>query len=83
MWTKISSYSSKYPARISGYISALILWLHKYFPDKTLELVVPSVILLIGLGEFSQRLEDKKTIKALYTENDPEVPDEEIIGRIK
>jgi hypothetical protein len=79
MWSRISAYTRRYPSRISGYISALILWLHKYFPAGILELVIPSVMLLIGMGEFSQRIEDKKTIEALYAENDPDVPDGKIL----
>ena len=79
MWFKVSAYTKRYPARISGYISALILWMHKYLPSGAIELVIPSVMLLIGMGEFSQRIEDKKTIEALYAENDPDVPDGKIL----
>jgi magnesium-transporting ATPase (P-type) len=79
MWNKLSLYTRKYPSRISGYISALILYLHKYFPAGTAELIIPSVMIMVGLGEFSQRVEDKKTIKALYANNDPNVPDGKII----
>jgi hypothetical protein len=82
MWNKIASYFRKYPARVSGYMSALILWGHKYYSGKLMDLLIPSVIFMIGMGEMAQRVENKKTIKALYTENDPNKPDEEIIGGI-
>ena len=40
-------------------------------------------MLMIGMGESAQRIEHKKTIEALYTENDPNVPDDEIVSKIK
>ena len=83
MWNKIALYSNRYPARISGYISAFILWGHKYLPLGSLDLLVPSVMILIGMGEFSQRLEDRKTIKAIFLEQDVNKTDEELIRSIK
>ena len=80
MWSKLSAYFRRYPARVSGYTSALILWGHKYFSDQMLDIVIPSIMFMIGMGEMAQRVENKKTIKALYTENDPNKADEDIIG---
>ena len=48
MWNKLSTYFKKYPARVSGYTSALILWGHKYFSGKLLDLLIPSVMFMIG-----------------------------------
>ena len=83
MWNKISTYFKRYPARVSGYTSALILWGHKYYSGKVMDLLIPSVMFMIGMGEMAQRAENKKTIKALYTENDPTRSDEDIIKDIK
>lgn len=80
MWNKISTYTKRYPARFSGYTSALILWGHKYFSGKLMDLLIPSIMFMIGMGEMAQRVENKKTIKALYIENDPNKADEDIIG---
>jgi len=80
---KIFKYVKNNPSRLSGYISALILWAHKYFPAKLIDLVIPSILFMVGLGEYSQRVEDKKTIKAIYLEPDPNRPDEELIKEIK
>lgn len=80
MWSKLSAYFRRYPARVSGYTSALILWGHKYFSDQMLDILIPSIMFMIGMGEMAQRVENKKTIKALYTENDPNKADEDIIG---
>jgi len=75
----ISFYIQKYPTRISGYLSAIILNTATRFIDFPIGLLIPTAMLLILIGEGSQRLEDKKTIQALYTKNDPKKQDEEII----
>jgi hypothetical protein len=82
MLRKISLYIQKYPARISGYMSAITLNASKYWSNLPLGLIVPIAMLLILMGEGSQRMEDKKTLEALYTENDPEKPDEEILSEM-
>lgn len=83
MLNRFAIYIKKHPARLSGYTSALILWAHKYFPAQLMDLVIPSIMFMVGMAEYSQRVEDKKTIKALYTKNDPNKADEEIIKDIK
>ena len=40
-------------------------------------LFVPVAMLLIIFGEGSQRMEDKKTVKALYLDNDPNRADQD------
>ena len=82
MLHKISLYIQKYPARVSGYMSAITLNASKYWSSLPLGLIVPIAMLLILMGEGSQRMEDKKTLEALYTENDPEKPDEEILSEM-
>jgi len=79
MLHKISLYIHKYPARIAGYMSAITLNASKYWSNLPLGLIVPIAMLLIMMGEGSQRMEDKKTLEALYTENDLHKPDEEIL----
>jgi hypothetical protein len=81
MWNKLFAYTRKYPARLTGYVSALIIWLHKYLPASAADLLVPSIIFIIGFAEWSQSIEDDKTIKALYMDSDPNKSDiEEIRG---
>ena len=82
MWNKLAIYSRRYPARISGYLSALVLYVNKHWPTLPLDIVIPSVMILIGLGESAQRLENKKTRMALYSENHPDIADDEIIDSI-
>jgi len=82
MLHKINLYIQKYPARVAGYMSAITLNASKYWSNLPLGLIVPIAMLLIMMGEGSQRLEDKKTLEALYTENDPHKPDEEILAEM-
>ncbi len=79
MWDKLFTYTRRYPARLTGYISALVIWLHKYLPSYAADLLVPSIIFIIGFAEWSQSVEDDKTIKALYMDNDPSKSDKEEI----
>ena len=77
--SNISFYFHKYPARMGGYISALVLNTAIYFRGFPTGLLIPTAMILIILGEGTQRLEDKKTLRALYTENDPKRPDDDIL----
>jgi hypothetical protein len=82
MWRRIAVYTRKYPARIAGYLSAVILYFNKHFPNFPIDIAIPSIMLMIGMGESAQRVERDKTIEALYTENDPSLPDSKIIDNI-
>ena len=82
MLNNISKYIKKHPSRVSGYISALIIYLNKSFPSIPIEIIIPTVMFVIGMGESVQRVENKKTLKALYTENDPNTPDDEILAEL-
>ena len=75
----ISFYVDKYPARISGYMSAIILNVSHMWTSFPIGLFIPVAMLLIMMGEGSQRKEDQKTLKALYTENDVHKPDADIL----
>ena len=82
MWNKLATYTRKYPVKISGYISAIILYVNKHFPNLPIDIIVPSVMIIIGLGEVAQNAENKKTIEALYSDNPAEMPDSDIINHI-
>jgi hypothetical protein len=75
----ISFYIQKYPARLSGYISAIVLNVSHLYAKFPIGLLIPTAMILIMFGEGSQRMEDGKTLQALYTENDPKKSDEEIL----
>jgi hypothetical protein len=77
-----SFYIQQYPARITGYISAILLNAEIYFKGFPVSLLVPAAMLLIMFGEGSQRMEDRKTVEALYVENNPNKKDEDIIAEM-
>jgi len=80
MLSRIGFYIQKYPARVSGYVSAISLNAMKYWTNVPFGLLIPIAMLIVMMGEGSQRMEDKKTLEALYTHNDPNKPDEEILA---
>lgn len=82
MWQRVSTYTRKYPAKIAGYLSAVILYFNKHFPHFPIDIAIPSIMIMIGMGEAAQKLEHEKTIEALYTPNDPNIPDNKIIENI-
>lgn len=82
MWHKVALYNRRYPARVAGYLSAVILYLNKHFPNLPVDIIIPSIIIVIGIGEGAQRMEHKKMIRALYIETNPNIPDEDILDKI-
>ena len=82
MWYRLSNYVRKNPAKIAGYLSAIVLYINKRIPGFPIDIIIPSIMLLIAMGEGAQKLEDRKTIEALYTPNDPAIPDSKIIENI-
>lgn len=75
MTKRISFYINRYPARIAGYVSAIVLNVSHMWEKFPIGLFVPVAMLLIIFGEGSQRMEDRKTTKALYLDNDPQKTD--------
>ena len=82
MWHKLAIYTRKNPAKLAGYISAVILYFNKHFPHFPIDIAIPSIMNMIGLGEAAQKVEHEKTIEALYTQNNPNIPDQKIIDNI-
>jgi len=61
----------KHPVRVTAFISsAIALLIALVNPDLPTEQAVIFVLSILGLGEYAQRIEDEKTLGALYT--DPE-----------
>ena len=80
-YNKIIYAFRRYPARMSGYISTITLYLNKEFPLIT-GLIIPSLLLVITVSEVAQRAEDRKTVDALHHTSDPNIPDSEEIKLI-
>lgn len=66
---KLKSFVHKNPARVAAFISSTVaLFMAAILPDMPVEAAVAFVLSALGLGEYAQRTEDKKTEVALYAE---------------
>ena len=66
---KLKSFVHKNPARVAAFVSSTVaLFMAAILPDMPVEAAVAFVLSALGLGEYAQRTEDKKTEVALYTE---------------
>ena len=75
---KLKAFAHKNPARIAAFVSsAVALIMAALFPDMPTEAAVAFVLSALGLGEYAQRVENEKTLEALYTEVDTYEEDEE------
>lgn len=67
--SKLKSFVQKNPARVAAWVSATVaIVLTAVAPDMPVEPVVVFVMSTLGLGEYAQRVEDKKTEAALWTD---------------
>ena len=68
---KLKAFAHRNPVRVAAFISsAVALIISIVSPEIPTEAAVAFVLSALGLGEYAQRVEDKKTEIALYT--DPE-----------
>ncbi len=68
---KIKDFIEKNPVRVAAFVSSAVALVSSFlFPEIPTEAAVAFVLSSLGLGEFAQRKEDKKTEEALLT--DPE-----------
>lgn len=66
---KLKAFVHKNPARVAAFVSsAVALIMAAVYPDMPTEAAVAFVLSALGLGEFTQRTENKKTELALYTD---------------
>ena len=78
----LRKYVARYPARASGYFATFTLIINKIYDIKSLGLLMFFGALIIGFGESAQRNEDKKTINAIYINNEPDTPDSIMLDAI-
>lgn len=68
---KLKAFVERNPVRVAAWVSSTVaIVLAVVLPDLPVEPVTVFVLSSLGLGEYAQRVEDEKTIAALYT--DPE-----------
>jgi hypothetical protein len=71
---KIKEFVYQNPVRVAAFVSSTIALLIAFVvPDAPTEPAIAFVLSALGLGEFAQRAENKKTDEALFSD----VPDEE------
>lgn len=72
---KLRAFAHKNPARVAAFVSSSVaLLLAVFHPSMPTEAAVMFVLSALGLGEYTQRVENEKTEVALHT--DPEDADE-------
>ena len=71
---KLKDFVYNNPVRVAAFVSAFVALFAPLFSDAIpVETVVAFILSSVGLGEYAQRAENKKTDEALFTE----VPEEE------
>ncbi len=66
---KIKGFIYNNPVRVAAFVSSAVAILVAFLvPDVPVEPAVAFVLSALGLGEFAQRAENKKTDEALFTE---------------
>jgi hypothetical protein len=79
---QLRRYVKRNPARASGYFATFSLMINKLYNFKSLGIMMFFTALIIGIGESAQRAENRKTIKAIYFNNEPDTPDEHLLNAI-
>ena len=66
--SKVRAFIRKNPVRVSAVVSSVVaLLLPVVAPDLPVDSAVVFVLAALGLGEYAQRVEDRKTDEAYYT----------------
>lgn len=71
---KLKDFAYNNPVRVAAFVSSAVALLIAFVvPDAPTEPAIAFVLSALGLGEYAQRAENRKTDEALFTE----VPEEE------
>ena len=63
---QIREFIERNPVRVAAVVSSIVaLFLPVFAPDLPVDQAVIFVLAALGLGEYAQRIEDRKTDKAL------------------
>lgn len=65
--TKVRRFIRKNPARIYAFAFALAAFVARLYPEIPVEVVILVLLTFLGIGNKVQKVEDAKTLKALYT----------------
>lgn len=71
MLARLKEFAYRNPVRVTAWVTATVgLLVTAFAPELPVEPVVIFVLSSLGLGEYAQRMENKKTVEALYMEPD-------------
>ena len=66
---KIKAFTYNNPVRVAAFVSSLVALIVSFVvPGIPVEPAIAFVLSALGLGEFAQRAENKKTDEALFSE---------------
>ena len=69
MMNKIKAFVYNNPVRVAAFVSSTVALVVSFVvPDVPVEPAIAFVLSALGLGEFAQRAENKKTDEALFSE---------------
>jgi hypothetical protein len=63
----VKAYLRKNPARVYAFFFAIAAFFARLYPEVPIEAVVVVLLAFLGVGNKVQKIEDAKTLKALYT----------------
>jgi hypothetical protein len=66
--TQIKGYIYKNPARVYAFCFAFAAFITRMYPEIPIEALVVVLLAFLGVGDKVQKVEDQKTLKALYTD---------------
>jgi hypothetical protein len=65
---QIREFIQRNPVRVAAVVSSIVaLFLPVFAPDLPVDHAVVFVLAALGLGEYAQRVEDRKTDEAVHT----------------
>ena len=64
---RIKDFAKANPARIYAFAFALAAFVARLYPEIPVEVVILVLLAFLGIGNKVQKVEDAKTLKALYT----------------
>lgn len=68
MLDKLKTFARRNPVRVQAFVTSTLLLLASIYRDFPAEVVASLILATLGLGEFSQRVENNKTTEALQQE---------------
>lgn len=64
---KLQNFIKDNPARVYAFAFAIAAFIARVYPEIPIEAVILVLLTFLGIGNKVQKIEDAKTLKALYT----------------